>query len=343
MLRDQGALFAITYLVILPLLVIIFSTGLLPWNIAPWFFILVILEHISQELSRLLVVLEQQLLASWLLFIRSGLWGLILTGVFWFFPSTRSLKIILFAWTLSTTVACFLGLKKLSKIDPSSLKRNIDWGWIRKGVLIALPFLISTLALRAIFTVDRYWMQKIAGSDALAAYVLFSGISNAVFSFVESGVFVFAYPKLISAFKRKDQLEFEKSMKDLILKTSIATILMIGLAAVLIHPILTYFNKPIYKEHVSLLYVLLVATLLNAAGMIPHFGIYAMSRDKHIILSHCGGLILFIGLAYTFGKWSPTYGIPLATCGALLSMFIYKTIAYLKYKRLKFPAENQII
>ena len=53
LLKDQGALSLVLYVIVLPLLSLIFLEGLLPWSVAGWFFILLVLEHLTQELGRL--------------------------------------------------------------------------------------------------------------------------------------------------------------------------------------------------------------------------------------------------------------------------------------------------
>src|SRR5690606_27760460 len=60
MLRNHGALALVLYSVVLPLLLLVFAMGFLPWTLAPWFYILLILEHLNQELSRLLVAVTKQ-------------------------------------------------------------------------------------------------------------------------------------------------------------------------------------------------------------------------------------------------------------------------------------------
>src|SRR5690606_20238622 len=54
LLKSQLGLSAVLYGVFLPLLVLIFVQGLLPWQLAGLFFVLLVLEHLTQELGRLL-------------------------------------------------------------------------------------------------------------------------------------------------------------------------------------------------------------------------------------------------------------------------------------------------
>jgi len=69
LLKSQVGLSLLLYAVFLPLSMSLFVFGLLPWWLAPWFLGLLILEHINQELNRLLVAINRQLIASWVLFL----------------------------------------------------------------------------------------------------------------------------------------------------------------------------------------------------------------------------------------------------------------------------------
>jgi hypothetical protein len=65
MLRDQGVFNGITYTALLPCCLLLFWLGALPWSLAVWFFPLLALEHVAQELNRLLVAISQPIWASW--------------------------------------------------------------------------------------------------------------------------------------------------------------------------------------------------------------------------------------------------------------------------------------
>ncbi|MEC9483934.1 MAG: hypothetical protein UMU75_11555 [Halomonas sp.] len=331
-LRDQGIFFGLTYTGVLPLLSLIFMLGLLPWWVAPWFFALVLLEHLAQELNRLLIAMSRQLLASFVLFLRSGLWALAIVALFWLWPEYRSLRFVFAAWTLGALAACLCGSLAFLSLDRMSLKMPVDWQWIRQGVKIAVPLLVATLAIRGVFTFDRYWVQSLASTEVLAAYVLYAGVANAVMSFLDAGVFVFLYPRLISAFKGLDGVKFRSGMRGLLQQTALVTLLLVISAAILIHPLLIWLDKNAYIENVNILYVLLLAIGFYALSMVPHYGLYAMSQDRHIIYSHVSTFLVFVALAATLTQWNSVYGVPLALCGAFSLMLIHKTLAYIVLK-----------
>lgn len=99
MLKSQGALMLVLYCIVLPLLLLVFVAEKLPWWAAGWFFALLVLEHLNQEASRLLIAISDPLFASVALFLRQGAWVLFLVPVMYAAPELRSLTGVLLAWT----------------------------------------------------------------------------------------------------------------------------------------------------------------------------------------------------------------------------------------------------
>lgn len=328
LIRDQGVFFSLIYALVLPLLLLVFVSGLLPWSVAPWFFLLVVLEHLGQELNRMLIAMSRQLLAGVVLFLRSGLWAFVVALLFWYSAENRSLELVFFAWAMGSSLACLLGFSAFWSLDRHCLKRNIDWRWIKKGIKVALPLLIATLAIRAVFTVDRYLVESLTGAEVLAAYVIFAGVANAVMSFLDAGVFVFLYPRVVSAYKEDDPQAFSNGMRTLLRQTLVVTLLLCVTAALLIHPLLFWLQKEVYSQHVGILYLLLVAIAIFAISMVPHYGVYAMSKDRHIVASHILTLGVFLVSVAALQIFFSLYAVPLALCAAFVFMAICKTASY---------------
>ena len=57
LVRDQLAFHGLAYLLFLPVFSILFFINILPWSLIVWFYILVIVEHLSLEISRFLTCL----------------------------------------------------------------------------------------------------------------------------------------------------------------------------------------------------------------------------------------------------------------------------------------------
>jgi len=329
-LRNQGIFYIFTYIIVLPLVIFVFIQDWLPWYYLGWFLLLLLLEHLSQELNRVFVIMSDQLFASTLLFFRSGIWCFLVVLLMWIKPEYRRVDVVLCAWMIGAATACILGLIRLKRIDSSSLSDSIDWAWIRKGIFVAAPYLCAALAIRGLFTFDRYWVKEIAGLDILGAYVLFIGLANGILSFLDAGVFVFMYPQLISAAKQRNSSAFFIGMKKLMLQTFFVLFSLSICVVVFAKPLCTWLIKPIYYDNVNFLYWSVAAVNLFSLSMVPQIGLYSYGKDSPIIVSHLIGFIVFVISAFVLSKQAGVIAVPWSLCIAFLCVLLLKTIAYYK-------------
>ncbi|WP_143075629.1 lipopolysaccharide biosynthesis protein [Desulfomicrobium apsheronum] len=324
MLRDQGIFYTITYTILIPASFLIFWIGFLPWELVFWFFPLLALEHVAQEINRLLVAISEPLWASVILFIRHGCWAFMTAVILWIFPEQRHLTFVLAAWTLGVSSACILGFIRLRNLDSISLKLPVDWKWIKKGIKVAFPFLLATLSLRALYTFDRYWVEAISGLEVLAAYVFFAGIANAIMSFLDAAVFSFTYPELIAAVGRKDTKGFKAQLRRMGIQTTLLAFTVSAAAIILTGPIIHWIKRDVYSQHLPLLFWTIFATAISAISMIPHYGLYALRQDRSIIVSHLFSLPIFFIATIALSQFYDTISIPISLAITFSFLFIFK-------------------
>lgn len=327
LIRDQAVLYSLLYVLFLPLLFGVFWQGWLPWSFFSWFFILLFLEHIAQEANRILIATSQQLLASLVLFLRSGLWCLAVVGIMWWSREARVLEVTLAAWVLGCLIACGVALNSFFRLDRSEIWLPIDWVWIRRGVLAALPLLVASLAVRGIYTFDRYWVEYVASLHVLGAYVLYVGMATAILSFLDAGVVVFFFPRLVKAAKQKQAAIFETVMRELAVNVTLVVLVLSLCCWLSSFWIVGWLNQPVYKENIVLLYWLLIATSLYGLSMIPHLGLYARGEDKQILYAQLCGFSVFIGMAFFFAEYGAV-SVTWAMSGAFGVVLIWKALAY---------------
>lgn len=327
LLKNQSTIFLILYIIVLPLLSSIFFQGLIPWKYFAWFFLLVLLEHLTQEVGRLLITLSQPLIASIILFLRQGIWPLFAVTLMLTFPAHRTLNWVLGGWCIGGFSALLLGLYKLYKMELGSWRSNIDWRWIIRGLKISSSLLAATLAIRGVFTLDRYWLQALAGVEALGAYVLFIGIGNSLTSFLDAGIFSFIYPGMISAWQKRDRKLFHSEFVRLAKQTLIVSASFFVIALLAISPLLHWLGKDVFRTYQDMFPWILSAITLYGLGMIPHYALYAMGRDKPIILSHLLSLGVFIISTWTLSEKTSALAIPISLVMTFLFILAFKSIA----------------
>ncbi|MEX5354135.1 hypothetical protein WCE02_22675 [Pseudomonas juntendi] len=340
-IKSQVVLSFCLYVVFVPVISVVFWKGVLPVSLMYWFFSLLVLEHLAQELNRVLVALSAQLVASLVLFLRSGLWAIIAVGLMFFDIKKQNLDFVLLCWVTGGICACTVSLVYLAQKKSRGWSRAVDWRWIKVGVYTAIPFLVSTLATRGIFTLDRYWLEHLTSLEVVGAYVLFMSVSNALVSFLDAGVFVYSYPALIVAHNSGQFDIYRYHMRKLAIQC-LAISISFGVFAVCLMPfVLSALDKGIYIEQSWMFAWIMLATVIFSLGMIPQFGLYAQGKDKHIIVSHIAGFSVFVLVVAAFSKDSASasvlaglvVGFGVSTVWKAIAFHLLSPSVYLFYKR----------
>lgn len=328
MLKGQAAMSGALYILLVPIALVFFSQIDWPVQLFWWFFPILFLEHLNQELNRLFVALSLQITASIILFIRQGSWAIASVFLMFYHNPSRNIDTVLALWFFAGLVAALMGVLKLRKLKMGGWQKNVDWQWVKKGLVISGALLVATLALRGINTFDRYWLQALGGIDIVGGYVLLLSIAGTLMTLLDAGIFAYAYPKLIEYHNNDERALAQSSVRQVLWQT----VVLSGGFALVSWLVLPYFlrwiGNPVYLNATDLYPWILMATVLNALGMVPHFGLYAQGHDKSIIYSHGASLVLFVLSTWLF---SPFFGFMAVLVGvnvAFAVIFAWKSFAY---------------
>jgi O-antigen/teichoic acid export membrane protein len=331
-IKNHFALAALLYGVILPLLMLLFVSGALPWTVAGWMLLILPLEHLSREISRLLIATSQQILASVVMFVRKGAWAWMLIALMYYYPGARNLSFVFGGWVVFCASACALGIMQIARMSMGGWSDHVDWRWIRKGVGVSGTLLVATLALQSLSFADKLLLQHLVGRDALGAYVLFFGLTVAIQSILDASVFSFAYPKLISAHHRGDVREFKRELWQMLVAIAATCTVISLLLFVGIDYLLGWIGRGTYMEHEQMLPWLLLATTLNCIAYVPHYGLYARGRDRAVVVSNMLGAASFFPLVALLAKTRPDLAVPIGLVGAFAVVLFLKTWCLLRHR-----------
>lgn len=332
-LRDQLVFYVFSYIVFFPVFIIIFVGNFLPWDTVLWFYLLLLLEHFAQEINRVLVALSCQLEASAVLFLRSGAWVVVLIPLLLNFNSLRGLNSVLISWSMGASFACVLGVFLIvSKIKVGHMP-PINWVWIKNGLRVAFPMLIAALSTRALFTFDRYLVEVLGGLDVLGAYVLYTGIAGAVIAFLDAGVVVFFYPRLIASAQEKNFGKFKADMKSLRANVMIVIFFLTFFSFVGGYLVVGWIDNPVYKDRFHFLTILLAATFVFGLSHTSHMGLYAQKKDRVILSSQVASLVLFFVIVGILKDGLGVTAVPVSLFVAFSLMLLWKNLAYRKMYR----------
>lgn len=290
LLSSQIVFSGVMYVVVLPVSSLLFWLEMLPWSVMGAFVVLVVLEHLSTELMRLLVAMENPLLATFILFIKQALWAVCFTFAMWLNPEFRNLSDLLFFWIAGTLVSILVGITPFWRLDWRGAFSAVDWVWVQRGLRVAIPLLVSSIAVRSMFTVDRYAFEALNGLALLGAYSVYMGVASAMLSFMESAVFVFYYPRMMKSYKNGDMSTFEIAYNNL---TKQSLLWLTGLMVVattsgmIIFPLL---DQRIYADNISLFVATVFAMGVYIVGYVPQYGLYTTGKDSSILISNLTGL-----------------------------------------------------
>lgn len=337
LIKSHAALSLVAYIVFLPIIELFLSKMNWPSYLLWWLAPILLLEHFNQEVSRLLIAFSKQIAASVLMFVRQGSWAILILILMWFEPWARNLSTVMAFWALAGAIAAGLGLFQLRSIGMGGWREPVDWRWLRRGVLVSGAFLIATLALRGLQTIDRHWLEVLGGIEIVGAYVLFLGVASALMVFLDASVFSFAYPRLISCCQRGEYGRARNQTRRMFFQT-LAACLSFGVASWLLLPLLLdWVGSSLYRGAIGLYPWVLAAMVLNALGMVPHYALYARGLDRPIVQSHLASLPVFALTGWCLSGIAPILAVPAGVTAAFAVILLWKTVAYYLMCRNEIP------
>lgn len=332
-LKSQIAFHLWLYCLVAPIFILVFYYELLPWYVAPWFFVLLITEHANQELMRMLIAIRKPIIATLVLFLRHGFWALIVALLFIFVPEFRSLEVVLIAWSISGVFSFFIAMQQTRSAITCGWNLPIDWSWVRRGIKIALPMFLGTMSLNFIATIDRYWFESLVSADALGAYVFYMAITAAAVSFIDAGVFAFIYPAMVSAASQRDKVTFNLLLKKMFYQALSLAVFFAVLIFIFVDYLLLLISKPIYFEMKGILYPLLGMMIVQVVSYVPNYALYTQNSDRAIILSNVLSSVVFIFCVSGLVYWNEILAIPVALIVVYLFLLAYKYNAYCRLSK----------
>ncbi|MDD2338167.1 MAG: oligosaccharide flippase family protein [Geobacteraceae bacterium] len=328
-IRNQFMFYAVVYLFVLPLLLLVFVAGWLPWQMTGWFYLILTLEHLSQELCRLLVVFSKVTLANVTLFFRGGAWVFAVMLLFWTKPELSNLTAIWVGWSVGVAISIVIAIFAVRKaVGPSTEKSITDWRWMRRGLKVAVQFLLGTLALRGLFTFDRYFLDLYDGKTSVGVYSFYMGIANALLGFADAGVISKLYPRIVATYRSGRYDEYRQNLIKLAISIIFLFVVFSFGLFVTINPVLHYIGREVYLEQINTLWILVGAMGVYCLGLVPHYALYAQSADRSVVVASVLSVFVFVVAAFYLTPYGGASGTSLAVllgvgCLGTLKVFFY--------------------
>ena len=298
MVRDQAIYHGILYLFALPLFITVFLGHQLPWYLIFWFYVLVIVEHVSYELQRILATFGKPVESNVIHLLRTGAWIYVTVPVMLFVTNMRPIDTVWLLWFLGSGASVLAAIWMLrDKGWRSALKVPVDWNWIKAGVRVTFKYMPGTVVLMLTALFDRYTLDHYVGKAAVGAYTFYFTIANIVVAFPEAGVATVMMPKIIAEYAAGRMDGFNGYMKEFWKRLVLSVIATCALSAIAVLLALKFYVKePIYRDSLMVFWTLLIATSLTTLGLWPHHHLYTRHHDGPIVAVSVWAIIPYVSL-----------------------------------------------
>lgn len=288
---NQFFLYSVFYLVSIPVLFYFISFLDLDTSVVILICAIAVLEHVCQEWNRILISLEKVTLATTVLFIRGGLWSVVVALLILFDEGLRGLSLVLYGWLIGLLLALMICLYEGIKMRGSI---SLDFSWLKTGIISCMVLFVASLCTKGILTFDRFFIGYLSSSTVVASYVIYMSFGNAIISAIDAAVVSFMYPQLIKFAHLKEKNNFDKSL--LYFKLGCWSISLAGIIILLFigEIILSYFDNDAYLDNIDLLKWVMLAVFLNVIVLPYHIGLYSFNQDKIIMWVALFSFMLFL-------------------------------------------------
>lgn len=295
LLRDQLFFYGIVYIVCLPLLLFLFFYNVLPLSALCFFYVILILEHISQEFYRIFTMLSFPVFANWLLFFRSGIWVYILITIWMITPSqNHSLNDVWWAWICGAAVSVILGFVKIGMLYKNYTLKPINYSWIKAGLKVCMYYLAATVALKIIEFSNRYIIEYWCSIKAVGIYTFYNQMANMINVVIFTLFIMVLYPKLITAANDNNLLELRQIKASLMKKVVVFSLLLGLFLIIIIKPVLYFIGKDDFYNEINTFYILILSNVVLNISFIYHYVLYALKKDIPILISTVIGAVASI-------------------------------------------------
>ena len=300
--------------------------------IKPYLFLvvfLVITEHLSQEIYRLLIGFEKVLLANMLLFFRTVGWSAIIYYYYYYnnlITINKIFRLWLLANSLTIIYVLFLSIiKSYSKILKVSLRLN----WVKKGLRVCSVFFLATISLKSMEYANRFIVDYFMGEELAGIFLFYSNISILITVYINTIVISFELPELIKSINSPNIHQLlRKFKKSLLIHVMISSLFIF----IIIKPLLIWQDKVEFEKYLPLIYFFTIGVGLMNYSLLYHFKLYIYHKDKALlksmVISAFLSLLLTINLTYFYG----IYGAAIAF---VISSIILFYMRYIEVKKIE--------
>ena len=298
--------------------------------IKPYVFLvifLVITEHLSQEIYRLLIGFKKVLKANIILFFRTVSWTVVIIYDY-IYNNNITIEKIFTLWLIANILTILYVLFTSIRNNYNSLlNASLNLSWVLNGLKISSVFFLATISLKSIEYANRFIVDYFIGEKLAGIFLFYSNISILITLYINTIVISFELPELIKSVKtpKIDSLLY-KFKKSLLLHIFISSIFIL----IVIKPILIWQNKEEFSQFFPLILFFIVGVGLMNFSLLYHFKLYIYHKDKPLLKS----MLISAILSFIITIWlTHSYGIYGAALSFVISCLILFFMRYIEVKK----------
>ncbi|WP_281988315.1 lipopolysaccharide biosynthesis protein [Aquimarina aggregata] len=331
-LKNNLVFYSTVYVILIPILSIIFSFNDFEFSLSLLFFV-VVLEHLGQEFFRIYIAIQRVYFANILLFIRSGLWTLVV--VIYLFTSENiniTINQLLLFWSVSALITVIISFYQYPNIK-NFFKEKIDVQWIKNGLKVAMHMFLATILLKTIEFSDRYIIDFYYDKEQVGIYTFYYQLANLSNVIIFTLYISFLYPKLIDAIYKNENQKVKSIQKEIKVKSIIVIVLLFIMYGLILPFFLEYINRPQLYDYQLVLYSLLTSSLLLNLSYSGHYTLIGNNQEKKILSITFVCFILSLVLNFVLIKYIGIWGAIIAQMISNACMFALKNFESNKLAR----------
>lgn len=327
----------LAYIVYFPIIYLIFLIDIIPMEYLIPFYILLILEHIGQELFRFFNLFNKHNQANLSLFIRTALWIVVMVLVeYIYLKKDITIINIIYYWIGGSALSIVYSLFYLvfkTKISYKSVNFfSIDRKWIKKGIKISIPFFLGTIAYKVIEYSDRYMIDWFLDKESVGIYSFYTNFANIINIVVNTVTITLLVPNLLRAVTSGDsesiKIKTAGFSKELYLTTIIVAIVIV----VLIFPTLNWLDKEEFSTELNIYFIILASNVVFNVSLLYHFLLYAYKKDSLIFKPTIYASLINVILNFIF---IPKFGLIAAAASTFVSFAVILLLKRKYWSRIK--------
>lgn len=327
-------IFHLCGMISIPIIVAItFYAGFIPGSLIVFFILITLFDQFSQEGSRILIALNKSQISNLIFLVKHGLWIYVLFG----FLLTKVVEInligILAFWFLAMVSSVIIVLYNFNKLG--LLKKEymqIDFEWIKRGVVTSWPFLIGTISALVLDYSSRYFIDYFMGKQSVGIYSFYYGIASIPITLITSVIVAQQSPALVEIYKYDIENRPKKIIvvRQFIFQNLIVTVLFALVAMLLIGKLISFVDKPELTESLPIFYYMLAYVFIYSLDTVAHSVMYSKHLDKLILATSVVGGVCNLILNYILISRFGLQGAVLSMVASAILMLMFRLFLLFK-------------